>query len=211
MRAARARGRRGTTRWRAFATRVVPRLRGARAHKGSHGGKIAVVGGSELYAGAPWLRERGGDAGGVRSVSRVHAREVRAGDEGVRGGRDRARGVVAGRATGTRERDGERRRDGESTTTNDLVEAFGRFRIDNAVIGPGLGGGAALEAVEALREATAACVVDADGLKALAPTSGDEDGAEARARDGIRRRWRRRIRWSCGDWCERRRGRSRGG
>ena len=87
-------------------------------------------------------------------MSRVHAREVRAGDEGVRGGRDRARGVVAGRATRRR---AERRRRATTTTTNrrrsnDLVEAFGRFRIDNAVIGPGLGGGAALEAVEALRE-----------------------------------------------------------
>ena len=57
------------------------------------------------------LRERGGDARGVRSVSRVHAREMRAGDEGVRAGPDRARGVVAGRARGdARSEDGDGRR-----------------------------------------------------------------------------------------------------
>ncbi len=163
-----------------FATRVVPRLRGARAHKGSHGGKIAVVGGSELYAGAPWLASAAAMRAGCDLCHAfTHARCAPA----MKGyGADVivheawSSDARPGRASGTASDDEEE----ESTTTNDLVEAFGRFRIDNAVIGPGLGGGAALEAVEALREATAACVVDADGLKALAPTSGDEDGAEAR-------------------------------
>lgn len=60
----------------------------------------------------------------------------------------------------------------------DFVEVFGRFRIDNVVIGLGLGCGVVLEVVEVLREVAAACVVDVDGLKALESMSVDEDGVE---------------------------------
>jgi len=82
-------------------------------------------------------------------------------------------------ADGTKTKTKTRRRDDEMTTEIDLVDAFRRFRIDSAVIGPGLANGAALETVEALRDVASACVVDADGLKALEPTNVGEDGEEA--------------------------------
>lgn len=161
----------------AFATRVVPRLARARAHKGSHGGKIAVVGGSELYAGAPYFASAAAMRAGCdlchvfthakcAPVMKGYGPDLIVHEAWSRDAREATRGAKTETET-------------ENERSIDLVEAFGRFRIDNAVIGPGLGRGAALEAVEALREVAAACVVDADGLKALEPTSADEDGAKA--------------------------------
>ena len=41
-----------------FRDAYVPKLAGARAYKGSHGGKIGIVGGSSTYSGAPYFAAR---------------------------------------------------------------------------------------------------------------------------------------------------------
>ena len=47
-----------TERTNRFRDAYVPRLAGARAYKGSHGGKIGIVGGSSTYSGAPYFAAR---------------------------------------------------------------------------------------------------------------------------------------------------------
>jgi len=155
--------------------RVVPALTRASAHKGSHGGKIIILGGSEVYVGAPYLAAAAAMRAGGDLVHVVtHAACVRtmksyAPDLIVHEGwaRDAA---AAPAATTTR--------DGENAVVDGVLDIVRRYRIDAAVVGPGLDSGAGLECVEAMTRALGTCVVDADALKTLTP------GRETKRRDG---------------------------
>ena len=138
--------------------RVVPALTRASAHKGSHGGKIIILGGSEVYVGAPYFAAAAAMRAGGDLVHVVtHAACVRtmksyAPDVIVHEGwaRDAA---TAAAATTTR--------DGENTVVDGVLDIVRRYRIDAAVVGPGLDSGAGLECVEAMTRELGTCVVDA--------------------------------------------------
>lgn len=112
---------------------IVPKLRTDTAHKGSHGGKIAIVGGSSVYTGAPFFAAYGAARAGADLVhvfteaSCASAIKSRSGDLCTHAVWDETemRGESAPRARARAEDDAKRRvRD---------------FRVDAVVVGPGLG------------------------------------------------------------------------
>jgi len=156
--------------------RVVPTLTRASAYKGSHGGKFVILGGSKVYVGAPYFAAAGAmRAGGdlvhvVTHAACAQTIKSYAPDVIVHAGWAQDATTTT---TGT-------------PTTSDVVDGVldivRRYRIDAAVVGPGLDDGAGLECVEAMTRTLGTCVVDADALKTLTPereTTTTRDGGDA--------------------------------
>lgn len=142
--------------------RVVPSLASSTSYKGSHGGKIAIVGGSGAYAGAPFFAARAAARAGADLVhvytekSCANAIKSRSGDL-----------VVLAMWEETEERAANERARNEATAR--CGRALRDFRIDGVVVGPGAGAKDYVDAYEAFVGDETPCVIDADALRMLTP------------------------------------------
>ena len=146
--------------------RIVPSLASSSSYKGSHGGKIAIVGGSSAYSGAPFFAARAAARAGADLVhvytekSCANAIKSRSGDLVVLAMWEETDGVGAASARARKE------------ATERCGRALVDFRIDSVLIGPGLGAKDVLdvhEIVPSPMRSPMSCVIDADGLRTLTP------------------------------------------